>query len=115
MGNIFIDIRTQQLIKTIKIENIDEEGIYCLLPLNKNLFICGSNLRTIDIYDVNDFEKVASRAVSDEFIFGIDSIEGGYFFCGSKNIFGYFLHELMDKKVENENEISQEEYSSYNS
>ena len=103
-GIFFIDIKTQQLISTIQIEYEDEEGIYCLSPLNDNLFICGGNLRTIDIYDVNNCEKVASRPVEDEFIFDVKSDHDAYFFCGSKNIFGYILNEFKDKKEENENE-----------
>ena len=103
-GIFFIDIKTQQLISTIQIEYEDEEGIYCLSPLNDNLFICGGNLRTIDIYDVNNCEKVASRPVEDEFIFDVKSDHDAFFFCGSKNIFGYILNEFKDKKEENENE-----------
>jgi WD40 repeat protein len=108
-GIFFIDIKTQQLISTIQIEFECEEGIYCLARLTDNLIICGGNLRTIDIYDVNTCEKVASRAVEDEFIFDVKSDHDGYFFCGSKNIFGYILNELKDKKEENEGEEEEDE------
>ena len=107
-GIFFIDIKTQQLISTIKIEFECEEGIYCLAPLTDNLFICGGNLRTIDIYDVNRCEKVASRPLEDEFIFDVKSEHYLYFFCGSKNIFGYMLNEFIEKK-EGENEGEEEE------
>ena len=103
-GIFFIDIKTQQLISTIQIEYEDEEGIYCMAPINDHLFICGSNLRTIDIYDVNNCEKVASRPVDDEFIFDVKFMHDVYFFCGSKNTFAYILNELIDKKSENEEE-----------
>lgn len=93
----FIDIKSQQLIKTIQIEYIDEEGIYCLYPFQDNLFICGGNLRTIDIYDAKNYEKVASRPVKDEFIFDIKSYEDSFIFCGSESIFAYIFNDLRFK------------------
>ena len=98
-GIFFIDIKTQQLLTTIQIEHECEEGIYCLAPLTDNLIICGGNLRTIDIYDVNSHEKVASRPVEDEFIFDIKCERDCYMFCGSKSIFGYILTEFMSEKL----------------
>ena len=101
----FIDIKTQQLIKTIQIQYDSEEGIYCLCPFRDNLFICGGNLRTIDIYDAENYEKIASRSVKDEFIFDIKRFEKCFLFCGSKNIFAYFFNDFrdkIDKSVESE-------------
>lgn len=108
-GIFFIDIKTQQLLSTIQIEYECEEGIYCLAPINNKLFICGGNLRTIDIYNSETCEKVASRAVEDEFIFDVKYDHDGYFFCGSKNIFGYILTELIDKKEGDEGEEEEDE------
>lgn len=108
-GIFFIDIKTQQLLSTIQIEYECEEGIYCLAPLNDKLFICGGNLRTIDIYNAETCEKVASRPVEDEFIFDVKYDHDGYFFCGSKNIFAYILTELIDKKQENEGEEEEDD------
>lgn len=103
-GIFFIDIKTQQLLTTIQIEYECEEGIYCLAPLTDNLIICGGNLRTIDIYDVNNHEKVASRPVEDEFIFDVKIERDLALFCGSKNIFGYILSEFKTGKNEAEEE-----------
>ena len=107
-GIFFIDIKTQQLLTTIQIEHECEEGIYCLAPLTDNLIICGGNLRTIDIYDVNNYEKVASRPVEDEFIFDVKYEEGAYLFCGSKNIFGYIMSEFNIGKSEDEEEENED-------
>ena len=108
-GIFFIDIKTQQLLSTIQIEYECEEGIYCMAPLTDNLFICGGNLRTIDIYDVNLCEKVASRPVEDEFIFDVKNDHGAYIFCGSKNIFGYIMDEFKKKVGNNEGEEEEED------
>lgn len=108
-GIFFIDIKTQQLLSTIQIENECEEGIYCMARLTDNLFICGGNLRTIDIYDVNSCEKVASRPVEDEFIFDVKSEHEAFVFCGSKNIFGYILNEFKEKEENEENEEQEDE------
>lgn len=107
-GIFFIDIKTQQLLTTIQIEHECEEGIYCLAPLTDNLIICGGNLRTIDIYDVTNYEKVASRPVEDEFIFDVKYEEGAYLFCGSKNIFGYIMSEFNIGKSEDEEEENED-------
>ena len=98
-GIFFIDIKTQQLLTTIQIEHECEEGIYCLAPLTDNLIICGGNLRTIDIYDVNSHEKVASRPIEDTFIFDVKYERDCYMFCGSKSIFAYILTEFMTEKL----------------
>ena len=108
-GIFFIDIKTQQLLSTIQIENECEEGIYCMARLTENLFIGGGNLRTIDIYDVNSCEKVASRPVEDEFIFDVKSDHEAFIFCGSKNIFGYILNEFKEKGENEENEEQEDE------
>lgn len=107
-GIFFIDIKTQQLLSTIQIEYECEEGIYCLARLTDNLFICGGNLRTIDIYDANSCEKVASRPVEDEFIFDVKSSCNAFLFCGSKNIFGYILNEFKEKDENEEKEENEE-------
>ena len=101
-GIFFIDIKTQQLLGKIQIEYECEEGIYALAPLTNNLIICGGNLRTIDIYDIDNYEKIASRPIDDEFIFDVKNDHGGFLFCGSKNIFGYILSEFNDGKRNNE-------------
>lgn len=108
-GIFIIDIKKQQLLSTIQIEYECEEGIYCIAKLTNNLFICGSNLRTIDIFDINNCEKVASRPVEDEFIFDVKSSHDAFFFCGSKNIFGYILTEFKEKNLENDEEEEKEE------
>ena len=109
MGNFFIDIKKQQLISTVQIEYYDEEGIYCLAPLTDNLFICGGNLRTLDIYDINICEKVANISFNEDFVFDIKNYHGLYFVCGSVGIYGYFLNEFLPKKkFEEENEKSEE-------
>ena len=103
-GIFFIDAKTQQLLSTIQIEYEDEEGIYCLAPLTDNLFICGGNLRTIDIYNIDNYEKVASRPVEDEFIFDVKFFTCFYLFCGSKNVFGYILNEFKGNNLNKEEE-----------
>jgi hypothetical protein len=75
-----------------------------LAPLTDNLIICGGNLRTIDIYDVNNHEKVASRPVEDEFIFDVKIERDLALFCGSKSIFGYILSEFITGKNDAEEE-----------
>ena len=108
-GIFFIDIKKQQLISTVQIEYYDEEGIYCLAPLTDNLFICGGNLRTLDIYDINICEKVANISFNEDFAFDIKNYHGLYFICGSVGIYGYFLNEFLPKKkFEEENEKSEE-------
>ena len=84
MGNIFYWYKNSKLLKTIEIQCINEEGIYCLAPLNDNLFICGGNLLTIDIYYVNSYEKIASTSVKDLFIFDIKYAGEGHFFLWLK-------------------------------
>ena len=79
-----------------------------LAPLTDNLIICGGNLRTIDIYDITNYEKVASRPVEDEFIFDVKYEEGAYLFCGSKNIFGYIMSEFNIGKSEDEEEENED-------
>mgnify|MGYP002626329588 CR=1 FL=1 len=69
-----------------------------MAPLSKNLIICGGNLRTINIYDIDNYEKVASRPIEDQFIFDVKYDYGGSIFCGSKNIFGYMMSEFNDNK-----------------
>ena len=108
-GIFFIDIKTQQLLSTIQIEYEGEEGIYCLAPLTDNLFICGGNLRTIDIYNIDNYEKVASRPIEDEFIFDVQYDEFGYLFSGSKNIFGFILSEFKDNNQKRGGEEEEEE------
>ena len=108
-GIFFIDIKTQQLLSTIQIEYEGEEGIYCLAPLTDNLFICGGNLRTIDIYNIDNYEKVASRPIEDEFIFDVQYDEFGYLFSGSKNIFGFILSEFKDNSQKKGGEEEEEE------
>jgi WD40 repeat protein len=103
----FIDIKSQQLIKTIQIEYEYEEGIYCLYPFKDNLFICGGNSKTIDIYDAKIYEKVASRPVKDEFIFDIKNDEEYFIFCGSKNIFAYVFKDFRHK-ADNKAKIKRE-------
>ena len=62
--------------------------------MNDNLFICGGKLGTIDIYDVNAYEKIASTYIKDESIYGIKNFDDIYFFYGSKNIFFMILEEF---------------------
>ena len=108
-GIFFYDIKTQQLISTVQIEYYDEEGIYCLAPLTENLFICGGNLRTLDIYDINICERVATISFNEDFVFDIKNYRGLYYVCGSVGIYGYFLDEFLPKKkIEEENEKSEE-------
>ena len=99
-GLFFIDIKKQQLLYTIKIEIESEEGIYSLAPLDNRLFICGGNLRTIDIYDITNYEKIASRPVEDEFIFDIKISPEACYFAGSENIFVY-ENVFREKKIKN--------------
>lgn len=104
----FIDIRAQQLISSIQIEKDgDEAGIYCLFPINENLFICGGNLRSIDIYNINNLEKVHSRPVKDKFIFCIKSYDTEIFFAGSESLFFYYIPEFNIDNEENR-EIEEE-------
>lgn len=108
-GIFFIDIKTQQLLTTIQVEHGCDEGIYCLAPLTDNLIICGGNLRTINIYDVNNCEKVASRLVENEIIFDVKRKGDCYMFCGSKNILLYNLDELKTEKSRESKEEEEEE------
>ena len=93
-GIFFIDKNTKKLLKTIKIINNNLEAIFCLTALNDNLFICGGKLGTIDIYDINAYEKIASTYIKDESIYGIKNFDDIYFFYGSKNIFFMILEEF---------------------
>ena len=108
-GIFFIDIKTQQLISTVQIEYYDEEGIYCIAPLNENLFICGGNLRTLDVYDVNICERVATIPFNEDFAFDIKNYHGLYFISGSVGIYGYFFDEFLPKKKFEEEEEKSEE------
>ena len=97
-GEFFYRYKKTTINKYCPIEYYDEEGFYCLSPLNENLFICEGNLRPLDIYDVNICERVATIPFNENFAFDIKNYHGIYFISGSVGIYGYFLNVFLPKK-----------------
>ena len=96
-GSIFIfSLEKQQLIQRILIETeIDDElGVYGVCSFGDHYIITGGNSRKLEVFDMNDYQKIASRPVNDMFIFGIINDGPGYLVCGSESVFGFVMNEF---------------------
>ena len=96
-GSIFIfNLEKQQLIQRILIENeIDDElGVYGVCSFCDHYIITGGNSRNLEVFDMNDYQKIASRPVNDMFIFGIINDGPGYIVCGSESVFAFIINQF---------------------
>lgn len=96
-GSIFIfNLEKQQLIQRILIENeIDDElGVYGVCSFCDHYIITGGNSRYLEVFDMNDYQKIASRPVDDMFIFGIINDGPGYIVCGSESVFAFIINQF---------------------
>ena len=95
-ASFFIFNIEQQLIQRILIENeIDDElEVYGICSFGDHYIIIGGNSRRLDVYDINDYQNIASRPVKDKFLFGIINDESGYLFCVSESIFTFLINEF---------------------